>query len=83
MDEKVGWAVGEGDCGVRAEGRAVRDGAGSTGVGEYGGVDGEDVGHGEECGGASAEFGCESCVTLGEFEVFSGLALSHEGVELS
>jgi len=51
---------------------AVGDGACSTGVGQYGSVDGEDVSHGEECGGAGTEFGCKRCVTLSEFEVFSG-----------
>ena len=64
-------AGGEGEGRVGAEGCAVGGGARAAGVGEDASVYGENVGHREESGGAGAEFGCEGCVSLGEFESLS------------
>lgn len=76
-------AVGDRQGGVGAEGDAVGDRAGAARVREDGGVHGEDVGHGEEGGGAGAELGGECRVALGEFESLADSALGHVGVEAS
>ncbi|KAI3826628.1 hypothetical protein L1987_00677 [Smallanthus sonchifolius] len=57
------------------------NGAWAAGVGEDAGVDGEDVSHGEEGGGAGTELGGEGGVAFVEFEAFSDPRFGDEGVE--
>ncbi|GER40005.1 hypothetical protein STAS_16649 [Striga asiatica] len=74
-------AVRGGEQWVGAYGGAVGDGAGAAGVGEDGGVDGKDVGHGEERGGASTELCGEGALALGQLEASPDAAGSDVGVE--
>lgn len=83
-DAEVGpGAVGDGDGVVGAERDTVGDGACATGVGEDGGVDGEDISHGEERGGTGSELSGEGGVALGELEPLANPGTSHVLVETS
>lgn len=83
-DPEVGpCAVLEGLGRVGAELDAIGYAAGAAGVGEDGGVDGEDVSHGEKRGGAGPELGGESGVALGEFEVLADSGFGNVLVEAS
>ena len=74
-------AVAGVDAGVAAQGDAVGDAAGAAGVRQDARVHRQDVGHGEERGGARAELLGEVRVALLELEVLQETTLEQEMVQ--